>query len=152
MIVNAFVLYKLNDDAKDAAHKTLPAQYSVMDFINDWLEEGDEDEASDASVDNADNAADDNDADHPSYKAHRRKWWQGPEGTAVRMNNRFHALQYAGNTYSHYSDIDGVRKRDDLRRKCMFCGERTLYYCDACMVPLCLGVCNHRFHSERTFV
>jgi len=148
MLLNAFVLFKLHDKAN---HKILRARYNSFDFIADWLEEiaGDAERSSEQS-------SDVDDAPQLPYKAHRRKWWNSDVGKAVRMDHRYHGLEDARNVYQKStvkvgSDGDEVEVRLDLRRKCLFCGERNCYtFCSTCNVPLCLGECCRKFHCVAT--
>ena len=146
MLMNAFVLYKLHDSAN---HKNLGKGYSSVDFIADWLEEVAPCEG-DAASDSGEYAdANTEDATLPPRKDRRRKYWNSDEGKAVRLDGRFHCLQHAGNVYLKNEIVDGLSKRNDLRRLCRYCGERALYFCDVCDVPLCVGDCCKKFHTER---
>jgi len=72
------------------------------------------------------------------------------------MDHRYHGLEDARNVYQKStvkvgSDGDEVEVRLDLRRKCLFCGERNCYtFCSTCNVPLCLGECCRKFHCVAT--
>lgn len=144
--MNAFVLYKLHDDV---THKKLPKGYSSLDFIDEWMREvceGEQDAHDDASASSSSESESDGEC---VYKEHRRKWWEGKKGTAIRMDRQFHGLEHAGHVYRKGAIVGGEEKRFDLRRSCFCCGERTLYFCDVCKVPLCIGSCNKVFHTER---
>ena len=143
MLMNAYVIYKLHNSA------TLSDTYSALDFIADWLEEiapHEGDAASDSSA--SDDASDENDANAPR-KDRRRRFWNSDEGKALRLDGRFHCLQHAGNVFVKNELVDGQIKRNDLRRLCRYCGERALYFCDVCNVPLCVGDCCKKFHTLR---
>ena len=132
-----------------ANHNKLPKDYSSIDFIADWLQEvaqGDGDGSSDSDAPAAENTAA---AAHPVGKDRRRKYWNSEDGKKVRLDGRFHCLQHAGHVYSKNAVVNGVSKRNDLRRLCRYCGERALYFCDVCNVPLCVGDCCKKFHTER---
>lgn len=146
MLMNAFVLYKLHNSANN---KDLNNAYSALDFIADWLEEVTpcEGEATSDSSASGDAPAE-NFADIPR-KDRRRRYWNSEEGKAVRLDGRFHCLQHAGNVFLKHEIVDGHAKRCDLRRVCRYCGERALYFCDVCNVPLCVGDCCKKFHTER---
>jgi hypothetical protein len=146
MLMNAFVLYKLHDDANN---KKLPQSYSSLDFISDWIQDLEKDDDAASSDISASDAASEESVAVPDYKEHRRNWWQAAPGTAIRMDSRFHGLQHAGNCYFTNVDKNGENKRADLRRLCMWCGERTVYFCEDCNVPLCIGICNKNFHTKR---
>jgi len=145
MLMNAFVLYKLHDQVN---HKRLPEKYSSLDFIADWIRELNQDVRDAVCVSSASDASNDECAAAPDYKEHRRNWWQSAAGTAVRMDGRFHSLQHAANCYLSTQGEGDHKKFIDLRRVCMYCGERTIYFCEACNVPLCLGICNKKFHTD----
>ena len=146
MLMNAYVLYKLHATANN---KNVGSDYSSVDFIADWHDEvapRDDDAASDSGA--SDDAINNDSATSPR-KDRRRKYWNSDEGKAIRLNGRFHCLQHAGNVYVKNEIVQGVPKRNDLRRLCRYCGERALYFCDVCNVPLCVGVCCKNFHTER---
>lgn len=146
MLMNAFVLYKLHDDA---TQRKLPKDYSSLDFIAEWMQELLEVEDNAESDSGAASSSDFESDDERQYNQHRRKWWEGERGIAVRMDRQFHGLQHAGNVFLKEVMKEGEQKRCDLRRCCMCCGDRTLYFCEECKVPLCIGHCNKQFHTER---
>jgi len=140
--MNAYVLYKLHDQAN---YKKLPPDYSSLEFICDWL-----DEVISAAADDIAPSSDSND-DVPvlQYKQHRYKWWKGDVGTSLRLNTRvYHSLEHAGNVYMKNIVGEEGSQRLDLRRECMCCGERTVYFCSVCNVPLCIGNCCKVFHTS----
>jgi hypothetical protein len=150
MLLNAYVLYRLHDKATH--RNTTRARYTSFDFIADWLSEV----APAPEVDNdshSDQHSDDDGAPELPYKAHRRKWWSTPDGKDVRLDNRHHYLEDARHVYQKSKVIAGadgesVEVRIDLRRDCVFCGERNCYtFCSLCNVPLCLGDCCRNFHT-----
>jgi predicted RNA-binding Zn-ribbon protein involved in translation (DUF1610 family) len=65
------------------------------------------------------------------------------------MDRRIHALKHAGNVYFSQLELNGEEKRADLRKICMDCGERTVYLCEVCKVPLYMYACNKNFHTQR---
>ena len=143
MLMNAYVIYKLHNSA------TLSDTYSALEFIADWLEEvapHEGDAASDSSA--SDDASDENNANAPR-KDRRRRFWNSDEGKSLRLDGRFHCLQHAGNVFVKNEVVDGQCKRNDLRRLCRYCGERALYFCDVCNMPLCVGDCCKKFHTQR---
>lgn len=146
MLLNAFVLYKLHHLAN---HKDLGAGYSSLDFIEDWLSEIAPFENDSGSDSGSSAASPDENHDVIPRKDRRRKFWNSDEGKALRLDGRFHCLQHAGNVYVKNEIVDGRNKRNDLRRLCRYCGERALYFCDVCNVPLCVGDCCKKFHTER---
>jgi hypothetical protein len=139
MLVNAFVLFKLHDAAND---KKLSKDFSSLEFIEQWLQELD-DEAGDVS---SASSSDEFEPEKLAYKQHRRKWWSTNAGEAIRLKHSsdwLHATQDARHVYVTKT-ADG---RIDLRRNCMWCGERTFYFCSTCMVPICIGKCSLAFHT-----
>lgn len=141
MLLNAFVLYKLHDSAN---LRKLPPDYSSLDFIEDWLSEV-------AAVDNGNVSSDSDSSDEKEplpYKSHRFKWWSGSAGTAYRLDrHQYHNLQHAGNVFLKARLEGNDEIRCDLRRDCMLCHERTLYFCKICNVSLCCGECCDKWHT-----
>ena len=141
MLMNAFVLYKLNDSVLG---QKLAKDYSSLDFIEDWLGEVAPD---DNDVDG--NESDSSDENEPlPYKSHRFKWWSSAIGTAYRLDrHRYHNLEHAGNVFLKARLEGDDEMRYDLRRDCMLCRERSLYFCNVCNVTLCCGECCERWHT-----
>lgn len=141
MMMNAFVLYKLNDASLG---KKLPQDYSSLDFIADWLAEVAPDDDDDKG-----NGSDSSDENEPlPYKSHRFKWWSSAEGTAYRLDrHHYHNLEHAGNVFLKARLQGDEEIRCDLRRDCMLCHERTLYFCKVCNVSLCCGDCCNKWHT-----
>jgi hypothetical protein len=146
MLMNAFVLYTMSANANS---KKLPPNYTAVHFVSEWLESLDEGLCQGENDADCSSASGDESSIEIDYKDHRRSWWQGDSGTSIRMDRRFHALQHAGNVYYSRLEVNGEEKRADLRRNCMYCGERTIYFCEVCKVPLCIGACNKNFHTQR---
>ena len=146
MLMNAFTLYKLHDTTNG---NKLAKDYSSIDFIADWLEEVAPREDKDASDSGSSAAASDDDVAVAPRVDRRRKYWNSAEGKAVRLDGQFHCLQHAGSVYRKHEIVDGEPKRNDLRRLCRYCGERALYFCDVCNVPLCIGDCCKKFHTKQ---
>jgi hypothetical protein len=148
MLLNAYVLYQLHNKAN---HNTTHARYTSLDFIADWLSEV----APEGDDSHSDQHSDTDNDGGPRlvYKAHRRKWWSSDDGNAVRLDKRYHYLEDARHVYQKSrvkagSDGEEVEVRNDLRRDCLFCGERNCYtFCSLCKVPLCLGDCCRDFHT-----
>ena len=140
MLLNAFILFKLHDAAND---KKLSKDFSSLEFIDLWLQEV-EGEAVDASSDSSGD-----ELQKVAYKQHRRKWWSTDAGRAIRLKHSsecMHATQDARHVY-----VTKTRdSRLDLRRKCMWCGDRTFFFCSTCIVPLCIGKCSLAFHTLKT--
>ena len=151
MLLNAYVLYKLHDATN---HNKLRADYSSLDFIADWLQEVEPAIESPSDEDLAD--TDDSVPSTPpdlTYKQHRRKWWECENGINIRLDRRYHCLEDARSVYvkavvEKNDSGEEIVKRVDLRRDCMYCGERNCYtFCQVCNVPLCLGDCCRKFHT-----
>ena len=144
--MNGYVLYKLHDSVYS---KKLPKDYTSFDFIADWLQEVEAEEPQDVS-----SASSSEDDDHQlAYKQHRRKWWQTEPGCRIRLTKPNHFLEDARHKYVKSvvrtnDDGEAVVARLDLRRDCIYCGERNCYtFCSICMVPLCIGDCSRNFHT-----
>ena len=146
MLMNAFVLYTLSANAKSTK---LPPNYTAVHFVAEWLDALDEGGCHADSDANSSSASGDESPIEINYKDHRRNWWQGDSGLSVRMDRRFHGLQHAGNVYYSRLELNGEEKRADLRKNCMDCGERTVYLCEVCKVPLYIYACNKNFHTQR---
>lgn len=139
--MNAFVLYKLHNASLG---KKLPPDYSSLDFIEDWLAEV----VPDDHVSDSDESDSSYENETLPYKSHRFGWWSGPAGTKYRLDtHRYHNLQHAGNVFlkARLEGDDEVRL--DLRRDCMLCNQRTLYFCSICNVSLCCGECCNNWHT-----
>jgi hypothetical protein len=144
MLMNAFVLYTLHDAANS---NKLPKKYSSLDFIADWLDEVCKPDDAAASDSQADSSSDSDDCDRADR---RRSFWNSPKGKHIRLarsHETFHCLYHAASRYKPYELVDDEQVRNDLRRVCRYCGERTIYFCGACKVPLCVGDCCMNFHT-----
>jgi antirestriction protein len=140
MLMNAFVLYLLHDrDNK----KKLPKTYSSLDFIANWMDEVCKPD--DAAV--SDSSSDSDECDRADR---RRSFWNSTEGKHIRLarsHEKFHCLYHAASRYFPSRLENEEQVRNDLRRVCRYCGERTIYFCDVCKVPLCVGNCCMNFHT-----
>ena len=144
MVMNAFVLFKLHD-ASNA--KKLPKDFSSLDFVELWLK--DVDDMQDAE--DVPSSCSDDDFEQPctTYKQHRRKFWASEDGQAIRFR-RNQRCQHNLLDARHEYRTEELGKRNDLRRICIWCGTRTFTFCQTCMVPVCIGLCNQSFHSKPT--
>lgn len=78
------------------------------------------------------------------------QFWGKPAATAWRLDNKDHWCQDANNTFHKVSNRVGRKGfiRNELRRKCRWCNERTVFYCTKCAAPLCIGECFISFHTK----
>lgn len=81
-----------------------------------------------------------------------RQFWNKPLASAWRLDKQDHWCQDANNTFVKVSNrvsSSGDFIRNELRRKCRWCNERTVFYCTKCETPLCVGECFKLFHTKR---
>ena len=77
-------------------------------------------------------------------------FWNGKAGKAFRLDGIDHWCEDANNAYfklSKRTNASGIFIRNELRRKCRWCNEKTVYFCTKCMAPLCVGNCFKCFHT-----
>ena len=77
-------------------------------------------------------------------------FWNSPKGVAFRLDGLDHWCQDANNTFFKLSEKvneKGFFIRHELRRKCRWCNELTVFFCTKCSAPLCVGVCFKNFHT-----
>jgi hypothetical protein len=150
MLLNAFVLYKLHDSTNN---QKLRPSYNSFDFIADWLNEVSPAVAGRIMPEPSSDDDDPTALAPIAYKEHRRNWWSSENGRAIRLDSRYHVLQdarhvYLKNEVKQTGNGEKVQVRLELRRNCMYCGDRNCYtFCDICNVPLCLGNCCRNFHT-----
>jgi hypothetical protein len=142
--MNAFVLKKLKQE--------LPKTYSSFDFITEFLQEVCPDGE---SVEQTQTLPTQH--QHPAMKkgkvrAVERPFWSKPAGRAFRMDGIDHWIEDAKNVYFKISEKcndKGERIRNELRRQCRWCGDKTVYFCTKCQAPLCVGNCFRHFHTVK---
>ena len=79
-------------------------------------------------------------------------FWNKRAGAAFRLDGKDHWCEDANNAYfplSNKRNAGGVFIRNELRRKCRWCNELTVYFCTKCFAPLCVGNCFKCFHTIR---
>ncbi len=77
-------------------------------------------------------------------------FWSTPKGTAFRLDGKDHYCQDANNVYHKFSQRQneaGEYTRNELRRRCRWCNDLTVYFCMKCETPLCVGLCFQNFHT-----
>ena len=77
-------------------------------------------------------------------------FWSKPKGTAFRLDGKDHWCQDANNVYLKFSQRQneaGEFIRNELRRRCRWCNDLTVYFCMKCETPLCVGLCFQNFHT-----
>jgi hypothetical protein len=94
---------------------------------------------------------------HPAGLDHKGKvrmveapFWNSPKGAAFRLDGNNHWCEDANNTFfklSKRTNEKGLFIRNELRRKCRWCNELTVYFCTKCHTPLCVGNCFKNFHT-----
>ena len=143
MLMNAYVLRR--------SKLKLPKSYSSFDFLANLLNQlspeptplHDEEtpvQEHPAGLDKAGNV-----------RKVEAKFWSKPAATAWRLDNQDHWCQDANNTFVKISNRvsgKGTFTRNELRRKCRWCNDRTIYYCTKCKTPLCVGECFKLFHTK----
>jgi hypothetical protein len=152
MLMNAFVLRKT---LKTSAYK-LPKVYTCFDFISEFLEEvcpakvaAEMPDAAPKSVQSV----------HPQkllpsgrIKKCKRSFWGKPAGKQWRLDGNDHIQQDTSKWYDQYTGkinaTTGNKVRCEMRRKCICCGKRTVYFCTKCHAALCLGNCFYNFHRN----
>lgn len=152
MLMNAFVL---RQTLKTDAFK-LPKVYTCFDFISEFLEEVCPVLApADTSVipDIAPVMV------HPQ-KLHRDgkiktckpSFWAKKAGMQWRLDGVGHVNHDSTKCFDPQTGkvnaTTGNKIRAELRRKCICCGTRTVYFCYKCKAALCLGKCFYMFHNE----
>ena len=142
MLMNAYVLRR--------SKMKLPKSYSSFDFLSNWL----------LQVSPEPVPLQDEEAPVQGHPAGRdksggirkveRKFWNRPLATAWRLDKQEHWCQDANNTFHKVSNRVGRKGfiRNELRRKCRWCNERTVFYCTKCAAPLCIGECFISFHTK----
>lgn len=143
MLMNAYVLR--------CSKLKLPKSYSSFNFISNWLEQ----------VSPQPEPLQDEEAPNKEHPAGRdkkgkvrkveAKFWNTRAAAAWRLDNEDHWCQDANNTFIKVSsrvNKKGEHKRNELRRKCRWCNERTVFYCTKCETPLCIGECFKLFHTK----
>ena len=79
-------------------------------------------------------------------------FWSKPKGAAFRLDGKDHWCQDANNVYLKFSQRQndaGEFIRNELRRRCRWCNDLTVYFCMKCETPLCVGLCFQNFHTIR---
>jgi hypothetical protein len=77
-------------------------------------------------------------------------FWCTPKGAAFRLDGKDHWCQDANNVYLKFSQRQnntGEFIRNELRRRCRWCNDLTVYFCMKCETPLCVGLCFKNFHT-----
>jgi hypothetical protein len=77
-------------------------------------------------------------------------FWNGKAGKAFRLDGIDHWCEDANNTYFKLSEKRnerGVFIRNELRRTCRWCKDKTVFFCTKCVAPLCVGNCFRSFHT-----
>lgn len=144
MLMNAFVLRRLK--------LGMGKSYTSFDFITEFLQQAcPEDESVEPSQPLPTQQR------HPAMKNDRvraveRPFWSKPAGISWRMDGVDHWLEDAKNVYykvSSRQNEKGENIRNELRRKCRWCGDKTVYFCTKCQTPLCVGTCFRSFHTVK---
>jgi len=136
MMSNALVLFK--------SKRKVKGEYSIFDFISEYLEE-----VAPLPV-QPEHHSPQRPLEHPAKRSDgkvpkvKASFWSKAPGTAWRMDGKDHWLEDANNDY-HNKRANGIRI--DLRRKCRWCNEETVYYCTKCQTALCLRNCFKSFHT-----
>lgn len=141
-LMNAYVLRrsKLN----------LPKSYTSFHFLENMLHQMTPEVAPPAVLQQAPEA-------HPAgldKKGKVRKveapFWNSPKGAAFRLDGNDHWCEDANNAFfklSEKTNEKGFFIRHELRRKCRWCNELTVFFCTKCQTPLCVGTCFKNFHT-----
>ena len=97
--------------------------------------------------------------DHPAGLDKRGKprmveapFWNTNKGAAFRLDGVDHWCEDAKNTcfkVSKKANDKGDFIRYELRRKCRWCNELTVFFCTKCSAALCVGICFKNFHTIR---
>lgn len=77
-------------------------------------------------------------------------FWNGKAGKAFRLDGIDHWCEDANNVYfklSKRANSSGIFIRNELRRQCRWCNDKTVFFCTKCMAPLCVGNCFKCFHT-----
>jgi hypothetical protein len=155
MMMNAFILKKT---LKTKRYK-LPSQYSSFDFIEEYLEEVCpiskelEGHKSSSSASHVARSCHPAGLDHKGeIRKVRASFWSKAAGREWRLDGKDHYPQDAKNVWfklsSRVSEVNNKVIRNELRRNCHYCNERTVYFCTKCDVPLCIGTCFSDFHTK----
>ena len=142
MLMNAYVLRR--------SKLKLPKSYSSFDFLANLLNQLSpeptplHDEETPVQEHPAGLDKDGND------RKVEAKFWGTPAATAWRLDNKDHWCQDANKTFHKVSNRVGKKGfiRNELRRKCRWCNERTVFYCTKCAAPLCIVECFKLFHTK----
>ena len=142
MMTNALVLMK--------SKRKLKKKYSVFDFISDYLEE-----VAPLSPE-AESRSPPRQLQHPAMRANgeipkvKASFWSKPAGKQWRLDGNDHWCQDANNVYikvQPHKNSSNASIRIDLRRKCRWCNDETVYFCTKCHTPLCINNCFKLFHT-----
>ena len=143
MMTNALVLLK-------SKRKLNETKYSVFDFISAYLDEVA------PMPPQAEPLSPPHLLQHPAMRSNgqiprvKASFWGKPAGKQWRMDGRDHWCQDANNVYRQiqpHKNKNNQSIRVDLRRKCRWCNEETVYFCTKCEAPLCIGNCFISFHT-----
>jgi hypothetical protein len=91
--------------------------------------------------------------EHGKIRKVEKPFWNSDVGAAWRLDGKDHYCEDANNQYPRVSNkrnAEGNLIRHELRRKCRWCNKKTVYFCEKCAAPLCVGVCFKSFHTCRT--
>jgi hypothetical protein len=155
MMMNAFIL---KTTLKTKRYK-LPSQYSSFDFIEEYLEEVCpiskelEGQQSSSSASHVARSCHPAGLDHKGeIRKVKASFWSKAAGREWRLDGKDHYPQDAKNVWfkvtSRVSEVNNKVIRNELRRNCHYCNERTVYFCTKCNVPLCIGTCFSDFHTK----
>jgi hypothetical protein len=143
-LMNAYVLRR--------SKFNLPRTYTSFHFIENFLQQISPEVAPQQRQPEAP-------AVHPAgfdkngkVRAVEAPFWNKRAGAAFRLDGMDHWCEDSNNTYHKLSEKRNSRGsfiRHELRRKCRWCNELTVYFCTKCIAPLCVGHCFKSFHTMR---